>query len=108
MPLLDMMMDAGVDVLLGVDPAQDRTMDLAELKRRTAGHMCVWGGVCGYLSVECAPEDEIRRQVREAVGTLGPDGFILAPVTNVRADTPTARRNVEALVDEWQRTCRGA
>ena len=29
-------------------------------------------------------------------------GFILAPVTNIRADTPRAWRNVEALIDEWR------
>jgi len=42
MPLVDMMIDAGVDVLIGIDPAQDRTMDLRVLKQKTAGKMCVW------------------------------------------------------------------
>ena len=52
MPLLETMIEAGVDVLMGVDPAQDRTMDFHALKRQAAGKMCVWGGVCGYLTVE--------------------------------------------------------
>lgn len=102
MPLLDMMMEAGVDVLMGVDPAQDRTMDLPALKQRAAGKMCLWGGVCGYLTVECGTPDEIREQVREAISILAPGGgFILAPVTNVRADTEQAWKNVETLIETW-------
>jgi len=103
MPLVDMMIDAGVDVLLGVDPAQDRMMDFARLKAKAGGKMCLWGGVCGYLTVECGTPEQIRSQVREAISALAPGGgFILAPVTNIRADTPRAWRNVEALIDEWR------
>jgi uroporphyrinogen-III decarboxylase len=103
MPLIDMIVDAGVDVLLGIDPAQDRMMDLALLKVKTAGRMALWGGVCGYLTVECGTEEDVRREVREAMATLAPGGgFILAPVTNVRSDSDRARANVAALVDEWK------
>jgi hypothetical protein len=105
LPLVDMMVEAGVDVLLGVDPAQDRTMDLAALKRKAAGRMCLWGGVCGYLTVECGTTEEIREQVRQAAATLAPGGgFILAPVTNVRGDSPQVWANLEALIDEWKRS----
>ena len=104
MPLLDVMMDVGVDVLLGVDPAQDRSMDLALLKQKTAGRMCLWGGVCGYLTVECGSPDDIRREVQQAITTLAPGGgFILAPVTNIRAHSPQAWENAHALVDAWLR-----
>ncbi len=66
--------------------------------------MALWGGVCGYLTVECGTTEDIRKEVREAVATLSPGGgLILAPVTNVRADTEVARRNVDALIDEWKR-----
>jgi len=103
MPLLDAMLEAGVDVLLGVDPAQDRTMDLSALKEKADGKMCLWGGVCGYLTVECGAPEEIRAQVRDAIRILGPGGgLILAPVTNIREDTPQAWRNVEALIEAWR------
>jgi len=104
LPLVDMMLEAGVDVLLGVDPAQDRTMDLASLKRKAAGRMCLWGGVCGYLTVERGTTEEIRQQVRQAISTLAPGGgFILSPVTNVREDNPRVWANLNALIDEWAR-----
>jgi hypothetical protein len=103
LPLVDMMVEAGVDVLLGVDPAQDRMMDLAELKRKAAGRLCLWGGVCGYLTVERGTTEEIRAQVRRALSLLAPGGgFILSPVTNIRDDSEQAWANVAALVDEWK------
>jgi uroporphyrinogen-III decarboxylase len=102
LPLVDMMIDAGVDVLMGVDPAQDRTMNLHKLKLKVTGKMCIWGGVCGYLTIERGTADDIKREVREAISTLAPGGgFILAPVTNVRANTQRVWRNIEVMIDEW-------
>ena len=104
LPLLDLILDAGVDVLIGVAPLQDKGGDLAEMKRRTAGRMALWGGVNGFLTVELGDEEEVRQAVREAMDVLAPDGgFVLSPVDNVTADTPTAWRNVDVLIDEWQR-----
>ena len=71
MPLIDMMIDAGVDVLIGIDPVQDRAMDMHVLKRKTAGKMCLWGGVCGYLSIECGTPADITEQVRQAISIRG-------------------------------------
>jgi uroporphyrinogen-III decarboxylase len=103
MPLLEMMLEAGVDVLMGVDPAQDRTMDLHALKRQVAGKMCVWGGVCGYLTMECGTPEDIAAEVRQAISVLAPGGgLILAPVTNVRADTPRAWENVRTMIRVWR------
>jgi len=45
----------------------------------------------------------VRSEVRRALETLAPGGrFILSPVDNVREDSPLIRRNVAALIDEWQ------
>jgi uroporphyrinogen decarboxylase len=103
MPLVDMMIEAGVDVLIGIDPAQDRTMDMRALKPKTVGRMCLWGGVCGYLTVECGTSAEITEQVRQSIASLAPGGgFILSPVTNVRADTERAWQNVKTLIETWR------
>jgi len=101
MPLLESIAEAGVDVLIGVDPMR---WNMAEAKRRLAGRVCLWGGINGHLTVEGGTTDEVRDEVRRAVQVMAPGGgFILSPVDNVREDTPTSRRNVEALVVEWQR-----
>ena len=78
-------------------------MDFARLKRETAGRMALWGGVCGYLTVECGTAEDVARQTRDAIRTLAPGGgFILAPVTNVRAATRRAWDNVDSLVRTWK------
>lgn len=103
MPLIDLFVEAGVDVLLGIDPAQDRMMDYGLLRKKTENELALWGGVCGYLTVECGEEKDVRGEVQEAIKAFGSGlGFILAPVSNVRADTERSRRNVDAMVDEWK------
>jgi uroporphyrinogen decarboxylase len=100
MPLLDMFAEAGVDVLIGVDPA---AWDLAVAKDRLAGRVALWGGVNGHLTVEHGTGEEVRAEVCQALRVLAPDGgFILSPVDNVRENTPRARKNVQVLIDEWQ------
>jgi hypothetical protein len=100
MPLLDIFAEAGVDALIGVDPA---AWDLAKTKERLGGKVCLWGGVNGHLTVEQDRPEKVHAEVRTAMETLAPGGgFILSPVDNVRQDTACARENVQALINEWQ------
>ncbi|HIE04625.1 MAG TPA: hypothetical protein EYP61_07680 [Candidatus Latescibacteria bacterium] len=102
MPLVRLLIKAGVDVVIGIDPVQDRTMDMRALKERAGGRLALWGGVNGFITVEMGSAEEVRRAVREALDTLGPDGFVLSPVDNVREDRPEVWRNVEVLVETWK------
>ncbi len=100
MPLLDMFAEAGVDVLIGVDP---RAWDSTVAKEKLAGRVALWGGINGHLSVEHGTVQEMGAEVRQAMEALAPGGgFILSPVDNVRENTPRAHKNVKALIDEWQ------
>jgi len=102
MPLLDMIAEAGVDVLIGVDP---HTFDLEKTKQKLAGRVCLWGGVNGHLTVEQGSPEQVQEEVQQAVEILAPNGgFILSPVDNVREDTPRSRENVSALIRAWQET----
>ena len=103
MGILDMILEAGVDVLIGVDPVQGVGTDLPAMREQTRGHLCLWGGVNGFVTVQTGTEDGVRREVREALRCLGPDGFILSPIDNVTDTSEATWRNVHALVDEWQR-----
>lgn len=49
MPLLGMLAEAGVDVLIGVDPMR---WDMPAAKRELGGKVCLWGGVNGHVTVE--------------------------------------------------------
>lgn len=101
MPLLDMIAEAGVDVLIGVDPMQ---WNLAEAKRKLSGKVCLWGGVTGHTTVEQGTPEEVRAEVQQAMSILAPGGdFILSPVDNVRENTEKANENVRVLIDEWRR-----
>jgi hypothetical protein len=101
MPLLEMFVEAGIDVLIGVDPA---AWDMTLAKEKLRGKVCLWGGVNGHLTVEQGHSEVARAEVRKAMEVLAPGGgFILSPVDNVREDTPRAHENVAALIDEWQK-----
>jgi len=103
MPLLDMIAEAGVDVLIGVDPSY---WNLEAAKQKMKGRVCLWGGVNGHLTLEQGTTGQTAGEVQQAMQLLAPgSGFILSPVDNVRQDTPQARDNVEVLIREWQRLC---
>ncbi len=102
-PLLDDYIDAGVDVLIGVDPVQDCRADLPLTKEKLAGKVAIWGGVNGFVTVETGAPDDVRDAVREAMGILAPGGgFILSPVDNVVDDSPSTWANVRAFIETWR------
>jgi uroporphyrinogen-III decarboxylase len=102
LPLLDDFMEAGIDVLIGIDPVQGTKTDMAAIRKKTAGRLALWGGVSGAVTVEMGEEEEIRGAVRHAIDTLGPEGFILSPVDNITVDAPRTWQNLEVFIDEWK------
>ena len=102
LPLLADFLEAGIDVLIGVDPVQGTKTDLAAIRKKTAGRISLWGGVSGAVTVEMGEEEEIRAAVRHAIETLGPEGFILSPVDNITVDAPRTWQNLDVFIDEWK------
>jgi uroporphyrinogen-III decarboxylase len=102
-PMLDHYLEAGIDVLIGIDPIQGTYTDMPLLKEKLGQRICLWGGVSGAVTVEMGTEGEVRAAVREAISTLGPRGFILSPVDNITIDTPRTWRNLDVFSDEWRR-----
>jgi uroporphyrinogen-III decarboxylase len=101
-PLLDDYLEAGIDVLIGVDPIQGTYTDMPLMKEKLGDRVCLWGGVSGAVTVEMGSEDQVRAAVRHAAQTLGPDGFVLSPVDNITVDAPKTWHNVDVFIDEWQ------
>jgi hypothetical protein len=99
MDLLPLIREAGVDVIIGLDP---RAWDMREARRRLGGDVALWGGVNGHLTVEQGSPEDVRAEVRAAIDALAATGFILSPVDNVRHDDEATRTNVAALIDEWR------
>jgi uroporphyrinogen-III decarboxylase len=102
LPMLDFYIEAGVDVLIGVDPVQGTHTNLEQMKQKAGGKLSLWGGVSGAVTVEMGSEDEVRAAVARAIEALGPEGFILSPVDNITVDEPRTWYNIDVLMDEWR------
>ncbi len=105
LPLLDDILAAGVDVLIGLDPEEGKGTQLPAIKDRCRrARRALWGGVSGAVTVERGTGEEVEEAVRCALEALGSDGgFILSPVDNVREDTENAWRNTRRLIEAWKR-----
>jgi hypothetical protein len=103
MPLLDDLLDLNIDVLIGVDPVQDETMDLDLLVERASGKMCLWGGVCQALTVELGTREDIWYAVEQAISTAGPHGgLILSSVENVIDPSEKTWQSVLEMIRAWK------
>ncbi len=102
MPLLDMIVEAGIDVLIGVDPLQGGT-DLRRMSDQVSGEICLWGGVNGPVTVEGGSTREVQTAVTQTLDLLAPQGgLILSPVDDVEGGSERAWRNVQVLIEAWK------
>jgi uroporphyrinogen-III decarboxylase len=102
-PLLKDYLEAGIDVLIGVDPVQGSHTDLAALKATLGGRVCLWGGVSAAVTVERGSPAEVRAAVDQAIAALGPQGLILSPIDNLTVDEPQTWDNIAVFIDQWKR-----
>ena len=98
----DLLCESGVDVVIGIDDVQDHGMDFAELKGKTRGKLALWGGVNGFLHIEEGTERDIRKATAAARDALGPDGFILSPVDNIRDSSEAVWQKVLTFIETWK------
>ncbi len=106
-PLLDMFVEAGIDVLIGIDPSPAAQNDLPLMKEKLRGKICIWGGIDAAHTIELGTAEEVRRETEKALHLLGPDGFVLSPVDNVTVDTPQTWSNLRVMIRTWQEFSRG-
>jgi uroporphyrinogen decarboxylase len=75
-PVLDMFLDLGVDIL---NPVQANANDLDRVRAKTAGRLCLLGGV-GSPTLMSGPPARIRREVGLRLWQLGRNGgYFCAP-----------------------------
>ncbi|MBP1602118.1 MAG: methylcobalamin:coenzyme methyltransferase [Acidobacteria bacterium] len=106
-PLLDMFVEAGIDVLIGIDPSPAAQNDLPLMKEKFRGKICIWGGIDAAHTIELGTAEEVRRETEKALHLLGPDGFVLSPVDNITVDTPQTWSNLRVMIRTWQEFSRG-
>ncbi len=103
MPVADQIVEAGVDVIVGIDPGMGKGTTLSEVRQSLAGKVGLWGGVSGPLVVEDGTEADVRAAVEQTLTELGGAGrFILSPVDNIRADTEQSWHNVGVFIETWK------
>ncbi len=99
-PLMDDLLEIGVDSILGVDSVQGKA-NLQEVKAWAAGRICLWGSVNAPVTLAQGSHEEIREATAQAIRTLGPGGgFVLYPVDQLIADMPWAK--VQMMLETWR------
>lgn len=100
-PLLEAILDCGVDVLNPIQHACPG-MDMGELKKEFGSRVIFHGGVDNQSVLPRGTADDVRRETRECLATLGEgrEGFICCSCHNVQAGTPI--ENVLAMIETVQ------
>lgn len=105
-PILEGLVEIGVDA---VNPLQPDHMDAVRIRRRFGPRLTLWGTVGRQTTFAFADPEEIRREVRERIETLGPRGLVLSPAYDIdEPDVPWA--NVAAFLEAgraWGNSARG-
>jgi hypothetical protein len=100
MPLIEPIIAAGVDVLIGVDP---REYDLSRVAQLAFGKLCLWGGVNGHITVERGTPEQVAQEVKHSLAVMKNNpGFILSPVDNIRELLPSVEKNIQILIKTWK------
>jgi uroporphyrinogen decarboxylase len=83
-PILDMLVDSGIDALHPLDPQAG--MDIGAVKKQYGDRICVVGNIdTGRLLSESAPE-EVERAVLETIKRAAPGGgYILSSANSIHA-----------------------
>jgi uroporphyrinogen decarboxylase len=96
--LLDDFVEIGVDILNPVQSGSGKLGNLAEVKRRYGTRLALCGAIDTQHVLPTGTPDDVRAEVRRAIGTLAPGGgYLLAAVHTIMNEVPP--ENVLAMAD---------
>lgn len=85
LPLLDMIVDAGID---GINPVEHAAgLDAVKLLEKYQGRLCLFGGVCNTQVLPSGDEDRIRKHVA-AIISAGANGGLVIGTHSIGLDIP--------------------
>jgi uroporphyrinogen decarboxylase len=97
-PLIDDLLEIGVDILNPIQTSAGKMANLAELKARWGDRATFCGGIDTHRILPTGPPDEVRAEVRRVIEILGPGGgYMVSSVHTVMNDVPP--ENILAMVD---------
>lgn len=98
-PLLDDLIEVGIDLLNPVQVSAGDMGDTARLKREFGDRLSFCGAIDTGWALPHGTLDDVRAEVRRRIKDLGPGGgYILASVHCIQPDVPL--ENVVAMLDE--------
>ncbi len=94
-PIVGDLIEIGVNAL---NPLQPDHMDAARIRRTYGPRLALWGAVGYQTTFSFGKPEEIRREVKERIDTLGRAGLILCPAYDIdEPDIPS--ENIEAFLE---------
>ncbi len=97
-PLLDDLVEIGIDILNPIQTSAGRMANLAELKKRYGKNLVFCGGIDTHRVLPYGTPEEVRQEVRRVIEALAPGGgYMLAAVHTIMDDVPA--ENILAMVD---------
>lgn len=97
-PIIPDLIELGLDVL---NPIQPKCMNPADIKRKYGDHLAFFGTIDEQETLPFLNEEEVRREVKLRIETVGYNGGLLLGAThNIQPDTPI--KNITAMYDEVQ------
>jgi hypothetical protein len=105
LPIIDHILDTGIDVLIGFDPVEGKGTSMDVVKEKFLNKKkTIWGGVSGAVTLENGTLKETEKAAMDAIKVLGKQGgFILSPVDNVREETSVVWANTNKFIDTWKK-----
>jgi len=104
-PILDDILHADIDVLVGIDPVEGKGTDMRLTKEKfTKKRKALWGGINAFITLETGSEQQIKESTKQALAVLGEGGgFVLSPVDNVYEDDQKVWQNIDVFINTWKR-----
>ncbi|HET7235536.1 MAG TPA: uroporphyrinogen decarboxylase family protein [Actinomycetota bacterium] len=100
-PLIDDLLEIGVDILNPIQTSAGKMANLEELKARWGDRLTFCGGIDTHRILPAGTPEEVRAEVRRVIGILAPrGGYMVSSVHTVMDDVPA--QNILAMVDAVQ------
>jgi uroporphyrinogen decarboxylase len=94
-PIIPDLIEIGVDIL---NPIQPECMDPAELKKKYGHRLAFWGTIGIQTTLPFGTPEDVRREVKMRIETVGEDGgLLIAPTHVIEPEVPW--ENILAFVE---------
>jgi uroporphyrinogen decarboxylase len=97
-PILEDFIEVGTEILNPVQVSAAGMGDTAKLKREFGDRLSFWGGIDTHQVLPFGSVEDVKREVRQRIGDLGPQGgYVVCPVHNIQPEVPP--QNIVAMYD---------